>query len=346
MRSSISSSDPWRGFFRLLLASAGGLAVLLYLFVVTIDPWDILPASPPLPRVPITGNARFSFPALAASDKFDSAIIGTSTSRLLRPAALDARLGTRFVNLAMNSATPFEQASLLKVFLRHHPAARVVLIGLDGGWCSPAPYRTTPRPFPDWMYGGSPWRGYREMFNLFALQEAAKQFAVMIGLKRPPYGLDGYTSFLPGEDRYDPARARMHLADDLAPADPVDPRRPPPAFPAFAMLADALAQAPPATQVLLAFAPYYIGLQGAPGTQAASDLAACKRGIAAIATDRPHTALIDFMIPSPITTIAENYWDPRHYRLAIAERLVGDIAAVATGQAPLPGDAEIVTARQ
>ena len=82
---------------------------MLYALVVAVDPWGSLPVSLPLPRVPISGNARFSFPALARSPAFDAAIFGTSTARLLQPAQLDPLFGARFVNLAMNSATAWEQ---------------------------------------------------------------------------------------------------------------------------------------------------------------------------------------------------------------------------------------------
>ena len=97
MRSSISSSDPrtdaagWRRFLRAAIGSALAIGLALYAFIVVIDPWNTLPLSPPLPRVPVTSNARFVFPALARSGEFDSAIFGTSTSRLLRPAVLDPR---------------------------------------------------------------------------------------------------------------------------------------------------------------------------------------------------------------------------------------------------------------
>jgi hypothetical protein len=38
------------------------------------------------------------------------------------------------------------------------------------------------------------------------------------------------------------------------------------------------------------------------------------------------------MIPSPITADDDNYWDPRHYRVGIADRIAGDLAAAAHGQ--------------
>ena len=138
MNSSTSSSDlgdPWKRFFRRVVACAAALAVTIYAFVAVLDPFDTLTLSPPFYRSPITTNARYSFPALARNARFDSVILGTSTSRLLRPAELDPLFGARFANLSMNSATAYEQWRLGMLFARHHPDARVALIGLDIVWC-------------------------------------------------------------------------------------------------------------------------------------------------------------------------------------------------------------------
>ena len=75
----------WRSFFALMIAWALGLGLFVYAFLAIVDPFDTLPLSPRLDRPPIATNARYSFPALARSARFDAAIIGTSTSRLLRP---------------------------------------------------------------------------------------------------------------------------------------------------------------------------------------------------------------------------------------------------------------------
>ena len=64
------------------------------------------------------------------------------------------------------------------------------------------------------MYDGSLWRGYGEMFNLYAVQEAGQEFGILIGIKRQVYGSDGYTSFVPPDSAYDPARVAQHLRDD------------------------------------------------------------------------------------------------------------------------------------
>ena len=304
----------------------------MYAFVVLVDPWGMLPLAPPWHRAPISTNARYSFPALASSARFDSAVLGTSTSRMLRPAVLDAVFGARFVNLAMNSATAWEQARMLALFARHHPAPRAVLVGLDAAWCGRVPPDGPARPFPAWMYDGSPWRGYREVATLYAVQEAANQFAVLAGFKRRRYGPDGYTSFLPDDSRYDPARVAASFADwGTARDDPPTPV----ALPALTALSTALETLPATTRKVLVFMPSALGLHGAPGSDAAALLAACKAAVTAIGRRTPGSLVVDFQIDSPITRERDNYWDPLHYRIGIADRIMADLADALDGRAGL-----------
>lgn len=312
-----------------------GLAVFgfVYLFVVVVDPWGVLPLSPPLPRVPVSTNARFSMPALARSTRFDSAVFGTSSSRLLRPAVLDATLGGHFANLAMNAATAWEQAQMLQLFARSHPATRTVIVGLDTMWCAERPERSSGRPFPAWMYEGSPWAGYRQMANLYAVQEAASQLWVMLGLKRRRYGLDGYTDFLPPESQYDTARVDAAFARWAAVTTVPARQNGRYLFPALPMLHAALDLLPAATRKLLVFTPSQAGQLGAPGSDLAGLLAACKHDVAALAAGIPNTVVVDFMVPSPITLDRVNYWDPVHYRVPVADRIMADLAEAVAGRA-------------
>ncbi len=332
----------------LAVGAAAGAAALLYAFIAVVDPFDTLPLSPPLARAPIATNARFSFPALARSTKFDSAVIGTSTSRLLRPAALDPAFGgARFVNLSMNAATAYEQTRILGVFLRAHPRPRTVIIGIDIAWCGIGPQpRYTPRPFPEWMYGRDRWRGYREMFNLYALTQAFSQFLHVTGLRPSRYGLDGYTSFVPDDRLYDPARVALHLRQDEAAfaradiaGDAASWR-----FPALDLLGHGLADVPADTPVVLYFVPYNHVLQQ-PGTDMTEVWAACKARTEAVVRGRRDVVVADFMIPSPITDNDENYWDALHYRIAIGDRLASDLAAAALRNRSPAGDYRLLGTR-
>jgi len=345
MPSSTSSSDPptctqdaWRRFFRLGAGCAALVTAAIYLFIVLVDPFDTLPLSPPADRPPVATNARFSFPALARSPEFDSAIFGTSTSRLLRPAALDPLFGARFANLAMNDATPYEQRRLMSVFIDAHPDAKAFILGVDVRWCTTgAPdVKYTPRPFPEWMYEHEHWfdrwRGYAELFNTYAVQEAGQQFGVLIGIKAPTYGRDGYTSFVPPDSEYDRAKVAQHMQGTV-PDDPPGARTGPPdawRFPELEALREQLAALPKQTTRILFFVPNNHRLQPPEAGPVAAAWAECKRRAAALF---PGTLVVDFMIPSPITLDDDNYWDPRHYRIAVADRLARDLAAAAHGEA-------------
>ena len=296
----------------------------LYAFVAVVDPWDTLPLSPRLPRVPISSNARFSHPAIARNPRFDAAVFGTSTARLLRPVDLDPLFGARFANLAMNSATAWEQTELLGVFLRAHPTPRAVLIDMDGAWCGPVAERLTPRPFPAWMYGTNRWAGYREMLTPYAVQEAANQAMVMLHLQRQRYGSDGYTSFVPPDEAYDPARvdaafARWPATDQTPVSGDGE------AFPALALLGPALRAIPAGARVVLFFPPAHVEQQGEAGSRTAVRWAECKRRVVAIAGGWAiaggRAAVVDMLVPSAITRDRANYWDPLHYRVAVAGRI-------------------------
>jgi hypothetical protein len=341
MSSSTSSSDPcapaaWRRFFRLAAGTAAAVAGVIYAFVVLVDPWNVLPFSPPLDRVPVTGNQRFSYPSLARSPAFDSAIFGASTVRLLRPASLNQDFRARFANLAMNDATVYEISRLYQVFIRAHPAPKVIMLGLDVRSCATgdAYQQLTSRPFPAWMYRTQLWRGYADMFNLFAVQEAGKEFGVLTGLKAENMGRDGYTRFVPPDSDYDAARALMHLRQEDR-AVPPGPHSGDPAgwrFPALETLRDDLARLPAATRKVLLFVPYNRHLMSPPGSPTAAVWDECKRHVAVMAQAIPDSVVVDFLLPSPITDTDTNYWDGQHYRVEAADLLARDLATANRGQ--------------
>ncbi len=320
-----------RRFFRLFLATAALACAVIWSFVVLVDPFAALPVSWPFDRGPVDGNARYAFPSLARDPAFDSAVFGTSTSRLLRPVALNAALGGHFANLAMNSATAYEQTRLLQVFLAAHPHPRTVAIGLDSEWCvtqAGARRFGFGRELPEWLYTGGPWAGYRALFDLYALERAGRAFAEWTGLKPRRYGRDGYTSFVPDERAYDPIRVAASLAA-AGPWTPPETLGPNPAawsLPGIDLLRADLAAMPADTAKLLFFVPYHRSLLPLAAGPARDLLAECKRRVAMLARATPNTLAVDFMRPSPITLDADNYWDPHHTRIGIAERLVTDLA--------------------
>lgn len=300
-----------------------------------VDPWGMLPVHLPLARVPISTNARFSFPALAVSGRFDAAVLGSSTSRLLAPALLDPLLDARFANLAMNAATPWEQGRMLLLFARHHPRARAVVIGLDQAWClaDATTPKLTGRPFPTWMYGGTAWAGYARMLNLYAVQESANQLATALGWKRRHYGLDGYTNFLPPDGAYDPARvAALFRAFGPLPTAPATGPAPVPSY--VDDLPSLLGRLPAGARKLLFFPPIALEWMGAPGTDWRRHWDVCKRHAVASVSAIPNAVLLDYAILDRITLDHANFWDPLHYRIAIAAEIARDLALAASGGTP------------
>jgi hypothetical protein len=104
----------------------------------------------------------------------------------------------------------------------------------------------------------------------------------------------------------------------------------------------ALGLFPASTMKILAYMPVHIVAQPWPGTRVAAVETECKARIAAVA--RRHGAkVIDWRIPSPITTKDENYWDNFHYRLPIAQRIARELGPAALEGRPSPeGDYQIV----
>jgi hypothetical protein len=54
--------------------------------------------------------------------------------------------------------------------------------------------------------------------------------------------------------------------------------------------------------------------------------------VTALTTRLPNALAVDFMRPSPITNVDDNYWDGMHYRIAVADRIARDLAAAERGQ--------------
>jgi len=344
VNSSISSSDSaiataWQHFARWFFGGGIGLGAFLYLLIFIIDPFDTLPFSPPLDRVPIASNARFSFPALARKEEYDSVVISTSIGRLLRPEVLDKLFSARFANLSMNSATAYEQYRLLEVFSRHHPKAKMAVVGIDLVWCKAGETfeKYTPRPFPEWMYDANPYNDFLHQFDLYTIEQAGRQAGTMLGVRKLKYGRDGYTNFLPDPAAYDLAKVQAAIAISRnngiaegkanAGFDPAKLN-----FPALPMLREMLSGLPTETRKILFLAPYHFARQSVPGSQSAMEWAECKKRIGAIAAQIPNTVAVDFMIESPFTTTDANYWDPVHYSVAAADILMADLRKALLGQ--------------
>jgi hypothetical protein len=317
-------------FLRVLIGGIAGT----YLFILLVDPYGMIPFSLPIGRRIVSISDRFMYPQIVRSKRFDSLVIGTSTSRLLDPELLDRLFHVRFANLAMSDAMAWEQQAMLDLFLRTVGSPKVLIVGLDWVWCDRQAdrHRITFRGFPSWLYGNHPWQGSLSLFNYGTVEIAARLVGWHVGLYRERIRFDGYQVFVPPESQYDPVRAHHNIWNGVAPR---PARLPPPlspaqrrqlSFPALSWLDGALARIPSTSLKILAFMPVHVAAQPVPGTHAADAEAECKARIVAIARKRG-AKVIDWRIASPITTNDANYWDSLHYRVPIATRIAEELAA-------------------
>jgi hypothetical protein len=324
----------WIAYLRTLAITASLFGSSVYLFILILDPYQNVPFSLPVKRGLVTFNQRFSYPSVARSADYDSVVIGTSTSRLIKPAELDRALGGHFANLSMNSAMAYEQSQILQLFLRHHQTPRMVLIGMDSVWCDEGETyeKYTFRIFPEWMYDENPWNDLLYLFNDKAAEEAGRQLEFILGKRKPNYGPDGYADFTLPLSKYDLQKARQNIYKGRALYTGEDPdqnslkppelKRDNPAkhYPTHALLEDLLKRIPEQTKKVLFFVPYHKASQNI-------GLEECKARIASVVSKYQNTDLLDFMIPSPITTDDRNYWDAMHYNVLIADQIVNLMAS-------------------
>ena len=349
-------AKAWIKWSRWFLASALAVAGLLFAFVAMLDPFGMRVHAGQAPRPIMDINQRFMYPQLVRSGRFNAAVVGTSTMRLLEPEVLSRGLDARFVNLAMNAATPWEQTQMAQLFREHVRAPKRLIWGIDTTWCeadaTDEAKRLTPRPVPAWLSREVGWGDWPKLLNLTNLEIAGRLMAHRLGWSRERIRGDGYEVFTPPETSYDLARARWHIyasnggvAADLAPLSPPAVVTPAESaawrFPALSWLEDSISAFPTATQVMLVLPPAHLAAYPRQGSAGWQRYASCKGQIAALA--RRHGAVVvDYAHASPITSQDANYWDPLHFRLAIAARFGEELARIGKGGAPLADGAAVV----
>ncbi len=336
-------NDDWLAFLKTGLGLFAGLFFVCLALIVTQNPYGNLPKLLPMPHVITDTAQRHQYPGIVRTGDYDSAVFGTSSSRLLAPAELQAAFGGNFANLAMNDARAWEQVQLAKLFLDETPKPRTIVFALDWVWCraDAATEKISKRGWPPWIYDDDPWNDWLYILNVTALDRAVRQVATRLGFIEPRLPADGYKVFVPPEEEFDLERARGHIwgSRERVPP-PMKPLyRPRPrdlerwSYPALSWLDELLAETPRETRKIVTFMPAHVAGQPAPGSREEGRIGVCKRKVAEIAS-RHEAHFVDFWIRSPITMDDANYWDPAHYRVDIASRIVKGLAdAVSDPQA-------------
>ncbi len=337
----VLQASNWGEANRIFLTTFIVVLAALYIFVLLVDPYGMVPFSVPFQR-PIMSSQRQVYPQILRSGRYDSIVVGTSTSRLLDPAALDRVLGGHFASLAMPSTAAKEQLWIIDYFRRTVAAPKAVLIGLDHEWCNRASRAddARERDFPFWAYDDNPWRGLPYLLNDATLEVAGRVVGRVLGMVPLKLRDNGFEVFVPPESSYDLARARGHI---WGPGGPLAPAPAAPALelseaersamelPALSWLDDSLAGLPETVRKILVFPPVHAHAMPAPGSYGEAREAECKRRVAAVARRRG-ALLVDWRIVSPLTIDDSHFWDMLHYRLPIAYGLIDDLAHVNEGR--------------
>jgi hypothetical protein len=276
---------------------------------------------------------------LAKKSQFDSAIIGSSTVRLLNPDDLNPLLGSKFVNLAMNAASVFEQEAIFDVFLRYHPHPKTVIFGVDHVYFEKNNYAkfigaVKPEHFPEWMYDENPLNDWLP-YNWRTMQITLKQFKCITGMRPFKFRVDGYEDFTKTMFSHDIDHIREVIYGSKTSKEkkPLEPAVQASqeliksfAFPAIKHLDRMLSRLPKTTRKIVIIPPVHAYHQPSPGSEAAVNLEEFKRRVADLVCRYQNAALFDFMIESPITTRDENYFDEIHYTVTVAKEIAQGIA--------------------
>jgi hypothetical protein len=323
----------WRKSNRIFVATFAGILSAVYIFILLIDPYGVVPFSLPFER-PIMSSQRQMYPQILRTGRYDSIVVGTSTSRLLDPAVLGRVLGGHFANLAMPSTTALEQVRIIDYFRRTVAVPKALLVGLDHEWCDRGGSAyAREKEFPAWAYDDNRWNDLLYLLNNPTLEVAGRTVGRVLGLVPAKLRDDGFEVFVPPESAYDLARARSHIWGPNGPPapGPVPPaaelseaERQAMAFEALPRLDESLAGLPAATKKILVFPPPHIHALPAAGSYGEAREAECKRRVATIARRRG-AMLVDWRFASPLTADDSHFWDLLHYRLPVAYRLIDDL---------------------
>ena len=333
----------WKNFWQILIRSILGMLIVIYAFIWLFNPYGNLPPVFQKEYVPQATNQRFSFPSLARNANFDSVVIGTSTSRLLKPEDLNKVYDAKFANLSMNSATAYEQKRLLEQFIKSHAQIKTVIIGLDTSWCQKGkmPDQYTFRVFPEWLYDDVRTFDILHMLDFHTIEIAGRQALFSLGKRKEKYGRDGYRSFLPDISEYNIDKARKNLyGEEGKPADSVvanqklisNDKREKWIYPTHDYLQSLLAQLPEESQKILYFVPYHHYHQAGKGSKGWHQYDQCKINITRLAESYQNIQVVDFMFPSALTQNDYNYWDPLHYSAEAASLIVKSFSEVQHGE--------------
>ncbi len=315
----------WRRLLALYGASVAALAALVMTVFLVLDPYDT-------GRFALFGEhgvPKFGQPLAMASigrrADIDTAILGNSTLQLLDPARLGAATGRRAVSLATPGTGPLEQLVLARWVLRRHPPGAItgLVIGIDRAWCRGDGRLEIAAPYPFWLYSDNPLEYALGLARLKTFEAIERKVKLILGggAQAPRNGYYDYESGRGFQPMMTAAAIGLVEAPLMPPSSAASE------FAALPRLRALFAELAPGTAVVLVVPPRHRSVMPAPGSAEEAVERACRDAFAALARSRPRTLLLDFSLRAAWSDDDSLWWDPIHYRAAVARQMEASIAA-------------------
>ena len=217
---------------------------------------------------------------------------------------------------------------MLDYFRRQHRAPRIVVIGLDGDWCTTNPLQPLYNPFPFWLYSESDLTFLRGLLRYDVLERLQNRIRQLVGRQKLAPA-DGYWNYERDYEALGCAKVES-LRQRLLKEGPTAFENHTGVFPFADRVGAELARLPAQTIAVLVRPPVFVTGLPKPGTPAAAADAACRDAFAAVAAARRAPRSSTGASTGPRTAsraLVRPHALPRDARRAARSRRAGDASA-------------------
>lgn len=271
-------------------------------------------------QIPLTSQPFWKV-TRAMNPAVDSAIVGNSTVIPIQPETMHRLTGKNFVSLSIAGSGIPVALAVARFFLRYHPSADTLIMGLDDSWCRTA---IEGRPFPFWLYGDN----LAYAIGLFrnASIDVLKDGLWLEG--RNGFPMDGYEPYGEVFLKHGFNDIEVVLKRLNAVSRPVGSQVPYPyAFEPPKLLRQLIDETAQSITFVLFWTPRYLTLIPMPNTDADAADIACKKQVADIAVTHPNVRVINWSGARPENMDPANFYESNHYRDTIGVKIEDDLAA-------------------
>ena len=307
----------WLPFVKIFLAVFWGAVVVVFGFILLVDPYDGGRFGVNWRAGVLDENPRTASTSRGRDPSFNSVIIGNSHGQLLDPARLSTPGQRQFVQLTVPGTGPREQLTLLDWFARHHPRIGAIVLAADATWCTQDASLPLTNAFPFWLYTGNSFAYALDALRSSTLDRAWRRILLGVGMRQRSAPA-GYWDYETGQAW----TFNQPVPDGVSPASGMrEPQRP---FPAIDRL-NAIFSGLTDVRYVVVFPPVFVTSLPAAGSAEAERMAECKGAFARIVADRGD--LLDFFVDGERARDPRNFMDASHYRSGVAREVEEQIAA-------------------